>query len=110
MTKRIVIAAIGVTAILGLAAGLASFGCSSSGHCHGHDMQAAGQPAVIAAKPAAIANSQCPIMGGAVNPSLTREYKGQTVAFCCGMCPPAWDKLSDSQKDAKLAAVVTPAK
>jgi hypothetical protein len=54
-------------------------------------------------------NTHCPIMGGRIDParvpaSLTREYKGQKVAFCCGMCPGAWDKLTDAQKDAKLKA------
>ena len=53
------------------------------------------------------ANVTCPIMGTPINPdkvtkNLTREYKGQKVAFCCGGCPIAWDKLSDAEKDAKL--------
>ena len=37
--------------------------------------------------------------------SLTREYKGQKVALCCAGCPSEWDKLSDAEKDAKLAKV-----
>lgn len=54
-------------------------------------------------------NVRCPIQGGQINPekvpaSLTREYKGQKVAFCCPGCPGVWDKLSDEQKDAKLKA------
>jgi hypothetical protein len=49
-------------------------------------------------------------MGSAIDPakvpdSLTRDYKGQKVGFCCGACPPAWDKLTPEQKDAKLKAV-----
>jgi hypothetical protein len=57
------------------------------------------------------ANDRCPISGLAIDPakvtdSLVREYKGQRVAFCCGSCPAAWDKLTDAQKDAKLQAVV----
>ena len=53
-------------------------------------------------------NSKCPIWGSPIEPDkvtkdLIREYKGQKVAFCCADCPPAWDKLSDTQKDAKLA-------
>ena len=55
-------------------------------------------------------NNKCPIMGTTINPAdvtedLTREYKGQKVAFCCKMCPAEWDKLSDAEKDAKLAKV-----
>lgn len=54
------------------------------------------------------ANAVCPIMGSPINPErvtkeLTREYKGQKVAFCCAGCPATWDKLTDLQKQAKLA-------
>jgi uncharacterized ParB-like nuclease family protein len=53
-------------------------------------------------------NTKCPIMGGKVDPAktpaeLTRQFQGQTVGFCCGGCPAAWDRLSDDQKAAKLA-------
>jgi hypothetical protein len=52
-------------------------------------------------------NTRCPIMGtpidlNTVPASLTREFKGQKVAFCCGGCPAQWDKLSDKEKEAKL--------
>ncbi len=53
-------------------------------------------------------NSRCPIMGSPidrdkVDASLTRDYNGQKIAFCCGGCPSAWDKLTDAQKQAKLS-------
>jgi hypothetical protein len=56
------------------------------------------------------ANDRCPLMGAPINPdkvgkNLIRDYKGQKVAFCCGGCPAAWDKLTDAEKDAKLAKV-----
>ena len=56
-------------------------------------------------------NARCPIMGSPINPAnvsarLTREHNGAKVAFCCGGCPAAWDKLSVEQKDAKLAKVL----
>lgn len=56
------------------------------------------------------ANDHCPIMGTPIDPdkvpeNLIRDYKGQKVAFCCGECPAEWDKLTDSQKQAKLAKV-----
>ncbi len=59
-------------------------------------------------KPSPYVNTQCPIMGSAIDPAdvpadHVREYKGQKVAFCCDQCVVAWDKLSDSEKDAKLA-------
>ena len=62
------------------------------------------------------ANVNCPIMTGSkINPAkvtdeLTRTYKGKKVAFCCAGCPGAWDKLSDDEKDTKLAAVAAKAK
>ena len=54
------------------------------------------------------ANASCPIMGSPINPkkvtkNLIRDHEGQKIAFCCGGCPSAWDKLSDKEKDAKLA-------
>jgi hypothetical protein len=57
----------------------------------------------------AFANTKCPMMGSRIDaskvtPALTREFKGQKVAFCCGGCPAAWDKLSDAEKQAKLDA------
>ncbi len=53
-------------------------------------------------------NSKCPMWGAPIEPDkitedLIREYKGQKVAFCCKECPPEWDKLTDAEKDAKLA-------
>ncbi len=61
------------------------------------------------------ANVRCPIKGTPINPekvtpALTREFHGQMVAFCCGGCPEAWDKLTDAEKQAKLAAAMAPAK
>lgn len=50
------------------------------------------------------ANSlRCPIMGSPidiskVDESLTRNYKGRKIAFCCAGCPSAWDKLTEDQK------------
>lgn len=59
------------------------------------------------------ANVRCPIMGSPINPAkvtkaLTRKYKGQTIAFCCGRCPGQWDKISDAERDAKLARAKKP--
>ncbi len=56
------------------------------------------------------ANNRCPIMGSPINPekvtkNLVRDYMGQKVAFCCAGCPSTWDKLTDAQKQTKLAKV-----
>ena len=52
-------------------------------------------------------NSMCVIMPeDPVNPAMeTAEWKGQKVGFCCKGCVPRWNKMSDQQKDAALAAV-----
>ena len=56
------------------------------------------------------ANARCPIMGSPINPdkvtkNLIRDYKDQKIAFCCEGCPATWDKLTNAEKDAKLAKV-----
>jgi len=57
-------------------------------------------------------NVRCPIMGTEIDlanvpEELTRTHKGKKVAFCCAGCPTAWDKLSEVQKDTKLAKVLS---
>ena len=52
-------------------------------------------------------NAKCPIMGKSIERmdcpnELTRMYKGMKVGFCSAGCPATWDKLTDSEKDAKL--------
>ena len=56
-------------------------------------------------------NSRCPISGKRIDPKnvpqeLTRMYKGQKVGFCSAMCPPTWDKLSDTERDTKLMEIM----
>ncbi|MFB3891669.1 MAG: hypothetical protein ACE15C_06550 [Phycisphaerae bacterium] len=122
--KRVVVVAAGCAAVVGLMCiALLAGGCGTAGGCPHHAMMASGgfgaschgsgAPAAAPAGPnvsAGIVNSRCPIMGGAVDPlstpdSLTRTYKGQKVAFCCGGCPGRWDALADADKEAKLAKV-----
>jgi hypothetical protein len=51
------------------------------------------------------ANEKCPIMGGKPDPELVVQWDGKTIGFCCDGCPQKWEKLSDEEKAAKLAAV-----
>ena len=58
-------------------------------------------------------NGKCPISGKPIDAmnctkELTRMHKGTKVGFCCPVCPPAWDKLTDIEKDAKLKEVMPP--
>ena len=102
-----------VTILLGLGAmGLfLAAGCNGdeqhAGHAGHHGMTAT--PGDAAPTGASYANATCPIMGGRIDPArvtpeLTREFKGQTVAFCCGGCPAKWDKLDAERKQALLTA------
>lgn len=72
-------------------------------------MMASAAPAVVA-----VVNARCPITGEKIDSTkvaadLVTTYKGQKIGFCCAMCPPAWDKLSDADKDKKLADAMKPA-
>jgi hypothetical protein len=72
-------------------------------------MMAIASPATVA-----VVNARCPITGEKIDSAkvaadLVATYKGQKIGFCCGMCPPAWDKLSDADKDKKLAEAMKPA-
>jgi hypothetical protein len=67
-------------------------------------------PSGPAASAIKVVNTRCPMKGLPVDPvtvpdSRTREYKGRRIGFCCTGCPEAWDKLTDAERDAKLAAV-----
>jgi hypothetical protein len=61
--------------------------------------------------PARVVNIRCPMMGTPIDPekvpaNLTRTFRGQRVAFCCAGCPMAWDRLTDTEKQTKLSAVL----
>ena len=100
-----------------LVAGLALAGCKGGGSPSGSGKgggsgQAGGSNAAaqtgVEEKTYAVVNPMCPIMGGKINSaevpaSLTRDFAGQRVGFCCADCPPEWDKLSDPEKTEKLA-------
>jgi hypothetical protein len=75
---------------------------------HDHSTPVAADPNTLAVK---VVNAKCPIQGetlGQVPQSLTRQFQGKTVGFCCDMCPPVWDKLSDEEKASKLQAAMKP--
>jgi|TARA_B110000438_G_scaffold259749_1_gene269357 hypothetical protein len=53
-------------------------------------------------------NQLCPIMGSAVTKDGgTTEFDGKLVGFCCPSCDGKWNKLSDTNKAAKLASADT---
>jgi YHS domain-containing protein len=55
----------------------------------------------------AVVNAVCPMTGDKVNAFHTRDFKGQTVAFCDGDCALRWDGLTDEVRMAKLVAAIS---
>ena len=52
------------------------------------------------------ANANCPLMGNPVEADGgSAEFKGHTIGFCCEGCAPKFEKLSETEKLAKLAEV-----
>ena len=109
------IAAFLVLAGLSFAGGCSGGGATNEVHTFGatkSEPMAAPAPkattatATAQATPAnmAMANSKCPMKGAKVNPEMTAEWNGQKVGFCCAGCKSNWAKLSDADKQSKLAA------
>jgi hypothetical protein len=110
MAMRGTIVGLALAAALGLLAAGANFGCTQNTSDQAAPGGGTMAPATTGVK---VVNNRCPMTGTPIDPnnvpaSLTRDYKGMKVGFCCGPHPAAWDKLSDAEKDAKLAAVMTP--
>ena len=66
----------------------------------------------VTTKPAAaVVNAKDPMCGMAVDPAkvtddTSKMFKDLKVAFCSKDCVAAWDKLSDTDKEAKLLAAL----
>lgn len=113
-----------IAAFLVLAGLSFASGCSSNGgatnevHTFGASKSASASAPAPAAAPApkatataeaapakmAMANTKCPLKGTSVNPEMTAEWNGQKVGFCCAGCKAGWAKLTDADKQSKLAA------
>jgi hypothetical protein len=50
-----------------------------------------------------MANTKCPYSNEPVNPSITSDYKGQKVGFCCAGCKGKWDGSTDAKRAEILA-------
>lgn len=57
-------------------------------------------------------NKVCPVVmeDGIGKDAPTRQWKGQTVGFCCDDCLPKWDSWSDAKKDEALAKAIAQSK
>ena len=54
----------------------------------------------------AAVNAKCPMSGEDVDKACTTQWNGSTVAFCCNNCIGKFNKLSDADKKAKVAAAM----
>ncbi len=55
---------------------------------------------------AGLINAKCPMMPNCQKPlSVTTDYSGGKVGFCCKGCLSEWNGLSDAQKSERFAAV-----
>lgn len=58
---------------------------------------------------ASAANRVCPVSGEAIESDAeVVRYRGRDIKLCCKACSKDWARLSDAQRDAKLAAVKRP--
>ena len=80
---------------------LLSVGCSHSTSTLDTKSTEAAESAVT------LANAVCPIMGGKAKDTVTVEWNGKTVGFCCPDCIADWNGLSEEDKAAKLAAAAS---
>ncbi len=54
-----------------------------------------------------VVNSRCPMKDYPISRAIPmRQFDGKIVGFCCAGCPHDWDKLTDAQKKARLAAAM----
>ena len=56
---------------------------------------------------AAPANTVCPITADAADAKITRDFKGQAVAFHDGASAAKWDAMSDTDRMSKFVAAIT---
>jgi len=53
-------------------------------------------------------NTACPIVDAdGADESVTAEWRGKTIAFCCPTCLRQFNRMSDAQKDAVLVKATT---
>ncbi len=71
--------------------------------CTDTDAPTASDSAQTDSPPVTLANTHCPVSGGKAKDTITVEWDGKTVGFCCAPCIADWEKLSDEEKAAKLA-------
>lgn len=81
---------------------------SSAGAKPAGSTQTAAQPKTPTPAPTAsmgVMNTKCPIVPDhKASSDVLVDFQGQKVALCCKGCLSSWNKLSDAEKAAKVAA------
>lgn len=86
-----------------LTAGTLLAGAAQPGH-QDHHASKTTQPSP---QPAKAVNDRCPIQGEEIDPETPmRQWRGQSIGFCCPGCDKKWDAKPDAEKDAFLANYV----
>ncbi len=100
-----------VLTLASLAVALAAGGCCNENCVKADSADATKAPADTKGK-VVVVNARCPvntddaIPGHMADASCVVEWRGKKVGFCCPGCGPQWKKMSDSERDEALAAVM----
>lgn len=102
--------------ILGACAGNSASTAKANPGCPGGERDAMAGPKVAESSDeprVKVVNAYCPIAGShsigearTTVASLTRDFNGKKIGFCCEDCPPVWDHMSEADKTAALNAVL----
>ena len=84
-----------------LFAGLLLVGLILANGCKKSEPTESSAPAIPEVAAAAIEQTMCPVMDGAINKDIFTEYKGTKVYFCCPGCKEKFEQ-SPEQYVAKL--------
>ncbi len=63
---------------------------TTEGH-EGHEHAAMTEQAAATPVAAAVEQTTCPVMGGAIDKAVFVEYQGKKVYFCCPACKPKFE-------------------
>ena len=81
-------------------------GCCCSDHHDEENCNPGKAPAGATVSPAGTVNLYCVVVPrdliGA--DAATTEWRGEKVGFCCSHCVTKWNKMTESERDTKVAA------
>jgi hypothetical protein len=89
-----------------VSASLVIGGCACCGDCDAEKTKGEEHASIVK-----VVNDICPIGkdpidSSAVDASLTRQWHGKSIGFCCDGCPQMWDDMSEADREKSLAAVM----